>query len=317
MTAREDFDRQLDAFLQDGPTELPERSFYAVRDHIQSTGQRVVIGPWRLPTMNKFVPTAIVAATLVVAVAVGPRLLGLSGSTGPGGMPSSPSPSPTPTVAPTPDPTPTPWTGIPAGPFLISDGEVRITVDVAAPGWVPFPDFEGTFKNDDGLDSPQSTGALLLAWAWPRGTGISVYGDPCQWMSTIPEAPATTADEIAAAFAAQAETSATAPVPVTVGGYAGVSLIVQVPMSYEVPGATREEKFGDCDADTYAYYGIGAKGSDGIERNAQGAGQIDELWILDVDGAIVILDAAYGPAVPAELIDEMRSIAESATFEVP
>ena len=52
-------------------------------------------------------------------------------------------------------------------------------------------------------------------------------------------------------------------------------------------------------------------------RNAQGAGQVDELWILDVAGRIVILDAAYGPAVPAQLVDEMRALAASATFEVP
>ena len=48
-----------------------------------------------------------------------------------------------------------------------------------------------------------------------------MYGDPCQWSTTIPETPATTPDEIAAAFAAQASTDATAPVDVTVGGFAG------------------------------------------------------------------------------------------------
>jgi hypothetical protein len=50
-------------------------------------------------------------------------------------------------------------------------------------------------------------------------------------------------------------------------------------------------------------------------RNAQGAGQIDELWILDVDGSIVILDATYGPAAPVDLVEELRTLAESATFE--
>ena len=32
MTAPHDLDRLLDAFLADGPTELPDRSFDAVRD---------------------------------------------------------------------------------------------------------------------------------------------------------------------------------------------------------------------------------------------------------------------------------------------
>ena len=43
-------------------------------------------------------------------------------------------------------------------------------------------------------------------------------------------------------------------------------------------------------------------------------GQVDELWILDVDGAVVIIDAMYRSDTPAELVEEMRAIAESATF---
>ena len=57
MTAPHDLDRQLDAFLRDGPTELPDPSFDAVRDRMETTRQRVVIGPWRIPDMNKFVPS--------------------------------------------------------------------------------------------------------------------------------------------------------------------------------------------------------------------------------------------------------------------
>ena len=56
-------------------------------------------------------------------------------------------------------------------------------------------------------------------------------------------------------------------------------------------------------------------GGDGPSRYHQGGGQVDELWILDVDGAVTILDAMYRPDTPAALIDEVRTIAESATFE--
>ena len=100
------------------------------------------------------------------------------------------------------------------------------------------------------------------------------------------------------------------------GGYAGKTVTLHVPMSYEVPDATREEKFGDCDDDTFASYGVAEDGiRTAVDRNAQGPGQIDELWILDVNGAIVFLDATYSPATPAELVDELRALAESATFE--
>ena len=190
-----------------------------------------------------------------------------------------------------------------------------MTVDITSPGWVSLPDLDALSKNDDGLDPPQTVGGAFLAWAWPVGTGFNVYGDPCQWSTTTPETPATTPDEIAAALATQAQTDATAPVDATVGGYAGKAITLHVPMTYEVPSATREEEFADCDESTFAFYGAGDDAE--VARNAQGPGQIDELWILDVDGSIVILDAAYGPEVPADLVEELRALAESATFEAP
>jgi hypothetical protein len=170
-------------------------------------------------------------------------------------------------------------------------------------------------KDDDSLDPPQTVGAALLAWAWPAGTGFNVYGDPCQWLTTIPATPATTPDEIAAAFAAQASTDATAPVDVIVGGYAGKAVTLHVPMEYDLPNSTREERFADCDEDAFVFYGVEGESGEEVARNAQGAGQVDELWILDVNGSIVILDATYSPATPADLVDELRTLAESATFE--
>ena len=314
MTAPHDLDRQLDAFLTDGPTELPDPSFDAVRDRMETTRQRVVIGPWRMPDMNKFVPVGLGAAAVVVALVIGAQVLG---PPAPGGVGAAPSPTPTATAAPTPTPTPvsTTWTGIPEGPFVVtgSADPVPVTLDITSSGWVSLPEFDVVSKGDDGLDSPETVGAALLAWTWPTGTGFNVYRDPCQWLTTIPETPATTPDEIAAAFAAQASTDATAPVDVTVGGFAGKAVTVRVPMAFDVPNATREEKFADCDRDLFAFYGI--EGETGEARNAQGAGQIDELWILGVNGAIVILDATYGPAAPARLVDELRALAESATFE--
>ena len=121
-------------------------------------------------------------------------------------------------------------------------------------------------------------------------------------------------------MAGQTASEASAPVDVTVGGYTGKRVTLHVPMSYEVLGPTREEKFGDCDQGYFIYYGTGPKGELPPEvrnagRSAQGAGQIDELWILDVNGSIVILDAGYSPATPAELVEEIRTLAESATFE--
>lgn len=314
MTAHDDLDKQLNAFLRDGPTDLPDPSFDAVRDRTESTRQRVVLGPWRVPDMNKFLVVGLGAAAVVAVLLVGSNLLGSSGNP-PGGEPS-------PSVAPS-EPAPSAWTGLPAGSFLIngddgavSGGPAQITVDIASPGWSHNPEVDYVGKDDDRLDSPESVGGALIAWSWPAGTGFQVYGHPCQWSKTTPDTPATTPDEIAAAFTSQAETEATDPVDINIGGYAGKAVTLQVPMSYhQTPDVTREEEFADCDMGIYGFYGVDSESEPA--RNAQGPGQIDELWILDVDGAIVILDATYGPEAPADLVDEMRAMAESATFEAP
>ncbi len=58
MTAQHDLDRELTAFLREGPTSCPTSRFDAVFDRTEQTRQRVVFGPWRLPDMNKFVTSA-------------------------------------------------------------------------------------------------------------------------------------------------------------------------------------------------------------------------------------------------------------------
>ena len=39
MTARDDLDRQLESLLRDGPTELPDPSYYAVRSEERRVGK--------------------------------------------------------------------------------------------------------------------------------------------------------------------------------------------------------------------------------------------------------------------------------------
>jgi hypothetical protein len=316
MSTERDVTRIVRSWLRTDEHESADRVLDAVLDQLDTTPQRRAGWPaWRTPTMNKFVTIGLGAAAVVVLLLVGSQLLG-SPTTNLGG----PGVEATPTAEPTTEPTPSSsvWTGIPEGPFVVTgtDDPVQVTVNIASPGWFPLADFDAVSKDDDSLDPPETVGAALLAWAWPAGTGINVYGDPCQWLATIPETPATTPEEIAAAFAAQASTDATAPVDVTVGGYAGKAITLHVPMSFDLPNASREEEFADCDDETFAFYGLEGNETE-HERNAQGAGQIDELWILDVDGSIVILDAALSPATPGDLVEEIRTLVESATFELP
>jgi hypothetical protein len=77
MTAHHDLDRQLDDFLREGPAELPYQSFDAVRDRTDQTRQRTFIGPWRTPTMNRYVFGLGAAALVVVGLFLGSQLLGV------------------------------------------------------------------------------------------------------------------------------------------------------------------------------------------------------------------------------------------------
>ena len=64
MTSMHDPDRLIRAFLDEGQTELPARTYDAVRDHIERTRQRVVIGPWREPDMSNIARIAVAAAAV-------------------------------------------------------------------------------------------------------------------------------------------------------------------------------------------------------------------------------------------------------------
>ncbi len=312
MTASRDPDRLIHHFILEGEEQLQDQVYDAVRAEIEQTRQRAMFGPWRMPNMNKLVPIGLGAAAVVVALVIGAQLLG---SPEPGGFGAPPSTEPSATLEPSASAEPSvaepssPADGsLPEGPFRIVDSatEVPITVTIPAPGWISLPEFGGLSKGED-ADPPE---AALLAWSWPAGTPFYVYGDPCQWASTKPDTPATTVDEIVAALAAQASRAASTPVDVTVGGYPGKMLTLHVPND----APTRDEAFAGCDQNEFGSYEAGDSGRGGPSRTHQGPGQVDEFWILDVDGAIVIIDAMYRPSTPAELVEELRAIAESATF---
>ena len=100
MNVHRDPDRLINAFLMEGATELADEVYDTVRDRIDHTRQRAVIGPWRMPDiMNKLVPIGLGAAVVVVALVIGTQLLRTPASGGTGGAPSAaPSAEPSPTL---------------------------------------------------------------------------------------------------------------------------------------------------------------------------------------------------------------------------
>jgi hypothetical protein len=301
MNARRDPDRLIHAFLMDGQTELADQVYDAVRANIEQQRQRVVIGPWRMPTMNKLVPIGLVAAAAVVALVVGTRLLGPPAPGGVGGVPSlQPSVAPSPTAAPSVAGPSTSVGGIAPGPFFfagVGDGP-QITVTIPGPSW---GGDGGTLIKNGNADPPDGAG-MIGPWYGP----LYVYGDPCRWSTTTPKAPATTVDELVAALTAQKSRDASAPLDITVDGNSGKSITLHVP---------DDAVFDRCDGGKFGSWQTAAVASDGPERYHQGPGQIDELLILDVSGKLMVFDAAYYKGTPAGVVAEVHAILDSMTFK--
>lgn len=306
MTASRDPDRLIHHFLLEGEEELQDQVYDAVRAGIEQKRQRVVIGPWRTPIMNKIVGFGLAAAAVLAVVLIGSQLLGSPTNVGgPGIEPTAtPTPSPEPSVA---EPSSAPEGLLPEGPHVLNDGEpleggptLRTTVTIPAPDWYGEAGDGILIKNDNSA-APDGAGMITFFG------DLYVYGDPCQWATTRPDEPATTVDELVAALAAQASRDASEPVEITVDGYAGKAITLHVP---------DDAVFSDCDQGLFGSWGV--PGDDVTPfRYHQDPGQIDEVWIVDVNGELAIIDWAYYAGTPSEHVEELRAIVDSMTFEAP
>ena len=226
MTARRDPDRLLRTYLEDGPTELPDRSYDAVRAHIENTRQRVTFGPWREAQMSKFVLVGIAAAAvLVVAAVLGLNLMPRSDD--PGGVVA------TPTLAPTPSPSlaatrlPASGTLAPGSYYFdqISPG-TRLTLTVPA-GW----EVDEVFLTKGPRDQP---GEVLLTPWWVT----HVFADACQWDESAIVDAGETADEIVSALAEQEGREASGPTDVMLGGFPAKRIELTVPADFDTSACT-------------------------------------------------------------------------------
>jgi hypothetical protein len=199
MTASRDPDRMIHAFLREDAGQLDDQVYDAVRAEIEQKRQRVVIGPWRVPTMSKFLPIGLGAAAVIAVLLLGSRFIG-SPSSNVGGPGVDPTPTHT-QAAPVAEPSSAPEGGLPEGPFVLAHpagSGPQISLTIPAPGWHGDPSGGTLVKN--GQSDPPSGAALI----GPFIGEFHVYGDPCQWSTTMSETPATTVDEFVAAMTAQA-----------------------------------------------------------------------------------------------------------------
>jgi len=280
-------DRRIEAFLEDGPVELPDRAYDAVRSQIDSTRQRVVIGPWRTPDMNLFSKLPIVLAAVVVAAVVGIGFLPLASD--PTGVPaasSSPSPPPDPFASQGP---------LDVGTYRAELDGVPFTFDVPAEGWE-----SGDFWVMKG-DEEQPEEAYVVFWS----TGFdNVYADPCAHTPLDP-APEASAAGIAKAISKIPGTDlVTGPWSVTVGDRPAQHVVFTV-----------REDIGCEPNEFYLWYDDETGGPLGGYRYADSLGQTMRTWIVELDDHIFWVDSQTAAGADAVLSQEIQQIVESLQFE--
>jgi hypothetical protein len=104
-------------------------------------------------------------------------------------------------------------------------------------------------------------------------------------------------------MAVQARRDPTEPVDATLDGIAGKSMTLHVP---------DDANFAMCDQGTFGSWTNVSEPTP--LRYHQGRGQIDKLWVLEVNGELVVIDIAYYKGTPQASIDELEAIVASASF---
>jgi hypothetical protein len=186
------------------------------------------------------------------------------------------------TTTPTPQPTPTPTPTGGEHAFTVGNPPVTLTVTLP-PGW----EADASAARRTAADGSE---LVISAWA-----PTAVYGDPCHWSGTD-EAAGPTAADVATALARQ-PTRQGREATVQLGGVAADRVFMSVPNAAD---------FTTCDGGEFRSW----IGSNGVSRMQAGPGETDEVYVIQVGNAVVLLDAAYFDASTPELA-EIHGIVQS------
>lgn len=125
---------------------------------------------------------------------------------------------------------------------------------------------------------------------------------PCKKVGKPMVDPGPDVDGLAAALAKQPLRNATAPKHIVLDGFSGKYLELSVPTDIH---------FVDCDDGQFdSWTANGWAGG----RYQQTPGQVDRIWILDVDGERLVIDASYLPNASPDDRAELDAVVKSIRF---
>lgn len=240
----------------------------------------------RVSRNRKLGALAVAAAIGIVAVVVVIRAVDEGTGTQPGGQPTPTTAQPIPSIS--------------EG-FLEPGRYVISTLN---------PDFDASHQIT--IDVPDGYEGLQGGWAAAKSgtdqTGVStwvvanVYADACKWRGTA-DSQVSSVDGLVAALAGQRGLRVSTPTDATVDGFAGTYMERTVPAGINV---------ADCDG---AQFRVWLDSTRTGERYLGGPGQLDLLWILDVDGVPLAIDVSLDAGTSAQARAELVQIVESVRID--
>jgi hypothetical protein len=282
-------------WLREDAHENPERVLLLAIDEIEFTRQRRSWWPVRrIAHVNRYAQAAIAATAVLVVAVLGYNLLPGAGDFG--GR-QSPAPTALETAIPSPSPAVTPGLQtVTLRPFIGDDPEddsFEFTAELPE-GWEYSEGF--LVRTAIGLNPPGGAGLLIAR-------GGDLYSDPCrdedeeaaEEPADIPVGPSVA--EFAEALDTHPLLDVTTPVDVTLAGYEGKYLVLQLPA--DISRCARYRPLG------------------GDTIYAQGPAQRFHFTILDVDGMRVVIEAFDYADTPAGQQAELRAIVDSIEINPP
>ena len=297
MSTDRDVTRIVRSWLEEGATALPDRVLDTVLDQLPATPQRRAWWPARRSNPMNLLRIAMAAAAVVVIAVVGINLMPNQGVGPPVSTPSaviSPTTSASPSASgdmavPGPDLMMAPGTYLIQDPFPL---RVRLTV---GKGWASW-------------SGNVASGAAIYKGSpdFPGGLGLvvvivdNVYADACDPAKGLLDPPlGSTVADLAEALSNQPRTAATAPTDVTVDGFSGSYL------EYSATTSTTE-----CPNDLTRWPTVAGP------REAL-TNEHDRVWIVDVDGTRLVIDAFSFPDTTAADQADLQAVVDSIQIEPP
>jgi len=287
MTDDRDFWLATSDWLDGGSDRTPPQAIDAVLLAIKTTRQeRALRSPWR-PIHMSFLAKSAIAAAAVITIAVAWFNLGPQ-SQGPGA-------SSTQTVTASPSPTPRPLTStdpvsLETEVRYVASGQFPVPISFVAPaGWIgniggPYAVFLG----------PKDRGDIVSFDIFDK-----LYADPCHpEQGLVPLAPGRSVDDLANALASLPGLSVTGPTHGIVDGYPATLL------------TSTGQTSATCTGDQLKLWQLPLGADVGI-----GAGGQMRIWIVEVDGPQVVINAVHGPSNRDDLSAEIQGLINSIQIE--